>query len=95
MPTAEQGGDGVRSVTAFEIDAARAAGVPVYLFLAHESWPGNLYEEKQKARKWVEDFRAGLNQPAGFFRPGPVREGGAEPEPEPGFGPAVRAALLD
>src|SRR5689334_22592884 len=42
VPSAEQGGDGVRSVTAFEIDAARAARIPVYVLLAHnDSWPGN------------------------------------------------------
>lgn len=95
VPSADQGGDGVRSVTAFEIDAARAAKIPVYVLLAHESWPGNLYEDRQRARKWVQDFRAGLNQPAAFFLPGPVRAGTAEPEPSPEFGPAVRKVLLD
>src|SRR3954447_11784740 len=42
VPSAEQGGDGVRSVTAFEVDAARDADIPVYFLLAHDSWPGNL-----------------------------------------------------
>lgn len=95
VPTAEQGGDGDRSVTALEVAAADAAGVPVYLFLAHEaSWPGSLYERDPAGQDWVRRFRAGLNRPAYLFHPGPVQRGRAEPDPTPEFGLAVRKALL-
>jgi hypothetical protein len=95
VPSVDQGGDGVRSITAFEIEAARSARLPVYILLAHDSWPGNLYEEKQRVRRWIQDFRAGLNQPAAFFTPGPCRAGTAEPEPTSEFVTTVRKVLLD
>lgn len=95
VPPAEQGGDGVRSVTALELEAAWEAGIPVYVLLADRSWPGDLYEDHPDARAWVKEFRARLNHPAAVFRPGAWRDGAAEPEPAPEFAPAVRHLLLD
>src|SRR4051812_6906315 len=49
VPTLDQGGDGRRSVTAYELEAARRRHIPVRVLLARESWPGNLWEDEQSA----------------------------------------------
>lgn len=76
VPSADQGGDGRRSITAYEFEAARRAQRPVLVFLAHETWPGNLWEQDDAGRAWVRDFRADLNRLAVFFNhePPPLAE---------------------
>ena len=70
VPTHEQGGDGKTSITAFEVQAADELGKQVRVFLAKETWPGNLWEnDDQAARAWVANFRNGLNRMAAFFEP--------------------------
>src|SRR5262249_5657651 len=81
VPTPEQGGDGVRSVTVFEVETARRVGVPIRALLAHESWPGNFWENDQAARDSVQEFRGALNLIARFFKTEGVHSQTAEPEP--------------
>jgi hypothetical protein len=70
VPTPEQGGNGVDSMTALELSVARTMGKPVLAVLAEpKSWPGALYEEVQARRDWVTRFRGDLNLPAEFFDP--------------------------
>jgi len=68
VPTAEQGGDGVESVTALEFKAARAANIPVLAFLADGSWPGDDWEDEADARKYIRTLRDDLNQIAAIFK---------------------------
>lgn len=67
VPAREQGGDGVRSITALELATARERRIPVLVMLASETWPQNLCEKDPAARAWVEQFRGTLNLPAEFF----------------------------
>lgn len=67
VPKPEEGGDGTSSITALELEFARAEGIPVLAMLASETWPQNLCERDAQAREWVERFRAGLSLPAEFF----------------------------
>ena len=67
VPTPEQRGDGENSMTAFELKAADNLHKPVRVFLAKETWPGNLWEEEPSGRAWVKNFRNGLNRSAKFF----------------------------
>jgi hypothetical protein len=69
VPTLEQGGDGVSSITALEVEHAKKPEhpVPILTLLANETWPGNHWEENDDGRKWVGRFRANLNLPAEFF----------------------------
>lgn len=67
VPNREQGGDGVQSITALELQHARDKGIPVIALLASESWPGNLWENEQASREAVERFRDELNLLAVFF----------------------------
>ena len=53
--------------------------------LARESWPGNLWENDQAAREWMQRFRGELNLMAAFFDAGPVAEGSEEPAPSEDF----------
>lgn len=67
VPTAEQGGNGVDSITALELAHARERNIPVLIMLASDIWPGKLWEKGDQARAWQQQFRAGLNQSAMFF----------------------------
>jgi hypothetical protein len=67
VPNAEQGGNGIDSITALELAYAREKKIPVLAMFADESWPGNQYEQEQGARAWVEHFRAGINLPYASF----------------------------
>ncbi len=93
VPTKEQGGNGVDSITAFELEYARQNNIAVLPLLAQDSWPGNLWENDAAARSWVETFRANLNQFAAFFahEPPAVKES----ESLPAFRAQLRSALLD
>jgi hypothetical protein len=95
VPTVAQGGDGLRSVTAFELDVARRRGIPVRVLMARESWPGSLWEDDQDARIWVRRFREELNQLAEFFDVETLTEGSTEPRPGREFRSLVRKVLLD
>jgi hypothetical protein len=95
VPAAEQGGDGRRSVTAYELEAARRRGLPVRALLARESWPGSLWEDDPEARSWVRHFRDGLNQVAQFFDIEILGEVPDEPRPGREFRSLVRKLLLD
>jgi hypothetical protein len=95
VPERGQGGDGRRSVTAYEVEAARHKGIPVRALLARETWPGSLWEHGQDARDWVRDFRANLNQIAEFFEAESMREGAEEPLPGRDFHSLVRKVLVD
>jgi formylglycine-generating enzyme required for sulfatase activity len=67
VPPANRGGDGRTSITALEYRSADQAGIPVRVFLARKSWPGDLWEEDQEDRARVENFRNGLDRMAVFF----------------------------
>lgn len=87
VPTEEQKGNGVDSITSLELQAARAAGIPVLAFLASETWPGNLWEDDSDARRYIRSFRENLNQVARFFE--------AEPdEKKPLFEASVRESIV-
>ncbi len=88
VPKVSQGGDGSSSITALEIQEANRLGIPVLALLADKSWPGSLYEEQSKARKWVQKFRAGIDRPAAFFSH--EKANGL-----PAFQQQVKKALLD
>jgi len=74
VPTAEQGGNGRDSITALELTYAREKKIPVLVMLARDTWPGRLWEDDSEARRWVKEFRDGLNQVAVFFDHEPVAE---------------------
>ncbi|HEX5272408.1 MAG TPA: type VI secretion system contractile sheath large subunit [Gemmataceae bacterium] len=95
VPTREQGGDARRGITAYELEAARQAGIPVRVLLARDSWPGSLWEDDQEARHWVRQFRESLNQIADFFECESIEPGAAEPIPAESFDSRVRRLLLD
>jgi formylglycine-generating enzyme required for sulfatase activity len=81
VPTVEEGGDGVKSVTWHEVDAAKAAGRPVFAFLVDEKaqWTEKTEQDRLKdpsedplavatAVRALSQFRALLaKQPVGFF----------------------------
>jgi len=93
VPTTEQGGNDVDSITAFELAYAREKNILVLPMLAEDSWPGNLWDRDAAAFSWVEKFRANLNQFAVFF----AHESPAVKESEslPAFRAKLRSALLD
>jgi len=67
VPTLEQGGDGVRSITAIELAEARRHRKDVLIFLAKDTWPGNLWDRHPDAQQWIDTFRGAIGQPVGFF----------------------------
>jgi formylglycine-generating enzyme required for sulfatase activity len=69
VPGSEKGGDGVTSVTGWEMKAAdaRIPKVPVLAFLADGDWPRRLSDLDPEAIRWVEWFRSDLNRVAKFF----------------------------
>jgi len=67
VPTAEQGGNGLDSITALELAHARERNIPILIMLATDTWPGKLWEKGDEAVARQEYFRAKLNQPAMFF----------------------------
>jgi hypothetical protein len=94
VPGPEQGGDGVRSITAYELDTARRKQMPVRMLLANgKNWPGALYEWDSDARAWLQDFRARLDQPAKIFDFEPELANAVDPLPR--FRGAVDSILLD
>jgi hypothetical protein len=93
VPSAAEGGDGVDSITSFELQHARARGIPVLMLLASDAWPGRLWEDEPGARAWVSRFRATLNQPAIFFEPEPT--GAKDAERLPAFRTKVKSVLVD
>ena len=50
VPGPERGGDGRRSYTQWEIDAAFRLGKSVLVLMADEEWPGRLWEDDAGAR---------------------------------------------
>jgi hypothetical protein len=94
VPSSGEGGDGVRSVTAWELQFARdhVPAVPVLAFLATDRWPGLLWEDQQPAREWVKHFRATLNLPAVFFEHEETVS--AEHERLPAFRAKLKEALV-
>ena len=95
VPAVEQGGNGVDSVTAWELNFARKNEIPVLIMLASDTWPGMLFEQDQAARDWVTKFRGGLNQPAAFFDFEPEVAGVKDSEKLPLFRSKVGQVLLD
>jgi hypothetical protein len=67
IPTVEQGGNGVDSITALELAHARQRNIPVLIMLAADTWPGKLWDKGDEAVAWQDRFRGQLNQPAVFF----------------------------
>ena len=92
VPTVAEGGNGIDSITAHELAHARKKQIPVLAILASETWPGNLWEDGADARRWVKDFRAGLNLPAVFFDYEPETK--QEAERLPRFRAKLREVLL-
>jgi TIR domain/Domain of unknown function (DUF4062) len=96
VPTVEQGGNGVDSITALEIEYARKNKIPVLALLANQrTWPGSLYENEQFARDWVKQFRDKLNQPAEFFDFEPLNPNAKETDQLPQFRAKVHSVLLN
>jgi hypothetical protein len=94
VPTAKQGGDGLSSITALELEQAELTHKPVLVFLADEkSWPIHLLEPGEGAFEWIRNFRAGLARIGAFFPYEAVTTG--ESEPAPIFRAKIRQALLD
>lgn len=94
VPTPEQGGNGVDSVTAWELDYARKNKIPVLAMQASSEWPGTLFEKDQSGRDWVEKFRTGLNLPSTFFDPEKEVVGVKETDQLPLFRAKVGEVLL-
>ena len=92
VPTAEQGGSGVDSITALELRHARERRVPVLAMMAGKSWPGDLWEDEPGPRAWVRQFQQNLNQSAVFFEH--EKPAGRESESLPAFRGLVRHVLL-
>lgn len=92
VPSVEQGGDGIASITALELEHARKCKIPVLVMMANDDWPGRLWESADAARQWVTKFRNDLNQPAEFF--GPEDTQGTEEKRLPVFRELVRKVLL-
>ena len=67
VPKPEAGGDGQRSITSLELDAAFRLGKPVLVLLANSSWPGDLWEDDEDARAWMKNYRGRLDRIARFF----------------------------
>jgi len=96
VPKIEQGGNGIDSITALEIDYARKHQIPILAILANKNtWPGDLYEDNQTARDWVKQFRANLNLPADFFDPEQWNPAAKETDQLPQFRARVGALLLN
>jgi hypothetical protein len=94
VPTVEQGGNGVDSVTACEFEYARTHKIPVRVMMANDNWPGLRFEKDQAARDWVEKFRANIHQPAVFFGPEEEVVGAKETDQLPLFRAKVGEVLL-
>ena len=92
IPTSEQGGDDIKSITALELEYAREQKMPVLVFLARDTWPGNLWEREADSRNWIENFRQELNQPAVFFDYEP--EIADEAEHMPAFRAKIKEAIV-
>lgn len=92
VPGIDEGGDGVTSITALELQHARACGIPVLPLMANTDWPMRLVDDDEVSRRGVQDFRKHLNQPAEFFAYEDVQ--GAEDRRLPGFREIVRKVLL-
>lgn len=48
VPSLELGGDGALSFTALEIADAKRLGKPILAFVAEDTWPGRLWEERDE-----------------------------------------------
>jgi len=92
IPSVAQGGNGIDSITALELEHARKRSIPVLAMMANEDWPGRLWEPDDAARQWVAAFRRDLNLPAEFF--GQEDTQGADEKRLPGFRELVRKVLL-
>jgi tetratricopeptide (TPR) repeat protein len=92
VPEVERGGDGKRSFTEIEVDAALESGKGVLLFLAKGSWPGDLWEEEAAARQQVKEWRRRLDRLAVFFEWEAAVADGAEALPV--FRAKVRQELV-
>lgn len=92
VPSVDQGGDGLASITALELAHARKREIPVLAVMANEDWPGKLWGSTDAERQWVAKFRNDLNLPAEFF--GPEDTQGAEEKRLPAFRELVRKVLL-
>lgn len=67
IPTVDQGGNGLDSITSLELAHARQRNIPVLIMLARDTWPGKLWDKGDEAVAWQERFRGQLNKPAVFF----------------------------
>jgi len=94
VPTAEQGGNGVDSITALELAFARSKNIPILGMLAKSTWPGNLWEDDAAARSWIQKFRAELNLPAESFEYEQETAGGAGTESLPVFRAKTREIFV-
>ena len=95
VPSVEQGGNGVDSVTALELAFARSRNIPVLAMMANpKTWPGSLYEDDGNARNWIKNFRDGLNLSAKFFDYEQESAGGVGAESLPIFRSKVRETLV-
>jgi hypothetical protein len=67
IPTVDQGGNGLDSITSLELAHARQRNIPVLIMLASDTWPGKLWDKGDEAVAWQDRFRGQLNKPAVFF----------------------------
>ena len=96
VPTIEQEGNGVDSITALEVEYAKKNKIPVLALLASpNTWPGGFYEDDQVARDWVKKFRGELNLPVEFFDPEQPNPNAKETDQLPQFRAKVGGVLLN
>jgi hypothetical protein len=87
VPTEDQGGDGLNSITALEVKHADDKHIPVLALFANEYWPGKYWDREETKETWVREFRGNLNRPAQFFEFETTQN-------LPAFRTAVKQALL-
>ena len=96
VPTVDQGGNGIDSITGLEVEYARKNKIPVLGLLASpNTWPGGLFEDEQAARDWVKKFRGELNLPVEFFDPEQPNPNAKETDQLPQFRAKVGGVLLN
>ncbi len=83
VPGPEQGGDGLRSWTQWQVSCAFRHARPVLVAMAGDRWSEELSERKPESRSLMRDFRGELERLAVVF--GPEETGDGEGPSLPGF----------
>lgn len=94
VPSVQQGGNAVDSITALELAHARACRIPVLVMAASEDWPRRLSDTEPVALAWINAFRANLNLPWELFPPEVGQDDGDVDKRLPAFRELCRKVLL-